>query len=390
MLSSILTLVLHCAFWISIQLTKIALSYAFVLGNVYVLRVAYKLYNEVYNESRKLRPSSKQAILITGATSGLGLAMSKHFRNLGYTVLVGYYSDQEPGYGQLQKWNDDNKNLPRMHFVEVNVRSQESIKTSYERVKEILENNRLDLYALINNAGISNVQPAFLNSRSKISAIVETNLLGPMFMVRQYVPLLARTKGSRIVNASSSISMLPCQMCSIYGSTKAALNYYSNVLSVELKQFNIKVVTIMPANLIANTSIVLSGTQDDGAVYKELTREEEELYHDAIELQKRLVENSRKIVERPKIYTAGKSSDSRITPGKIAHTLMGNIDPRLSLESTEVMQSYENAIRLSNPPLEMYAGNFFFNLFSSTFLELSSQFLRFNACHFLGGRILTR
>lgn len=391
MLSFILSLIFHCSLWVSHQLLKVGAFYALALGVPYSLRIAYKFYTEVHNEGRKLEPSSKQAILITGATSGIGLALAKHFRNLGYTVIVGYYSNQEPGYPELQRWNEDDKSLAQMHFVEINVRSLDSISSSYEQVKELLATHRLDLHALINNAGISNVQPAFLNSRSKIAAIVETNLLGPMYMVRQYVPLLARKPGSRIINVSSSISLLPCEMCSVYGSTKAAINYYSNVLSVELKRFGIKVVTILPANLLANTSIVLSGTQDDDSVYKELTAEEKDLYHKTIESQKRLVEKSRQGIEisLQRRYSAPKDSSTRITPGTLMRKLMGNVDYRIGLEASEVMQSFENAVRLRSPPLEMYAGNTFFNLVSASFLELSSQFLRFNLCHLIGGKILT-
>lgn len=374
MSTSFLALFSSHLIYIAIQIIKAFTVIVAAFGLTLVVRIIVRLRNEVFNSDIKAKPTSKQAIFITGATSGIGLALAKYFQSIGYTVIVGYFSSQEPGYEELRKINDRDTSGAKIYFVELNVRNLESISKSYDQVKDIIIQNGLGFRALINNAGLGDMQQAPWNNREKMRALVETNLLGPMFMVRQFLPLLAKTKGSRIVNVSSAMAMIPAKYFTIYGATKAGLAYYSAALQLEIRKYGVKVVTIFPANLIKNTSIVMTGTRDEIAVYSDFSKDDEEFCGQDLRDHITIVNKVRSRLARIK------GSDVKVRTSlrsRISDFLSGAVDFRKNLEETKVMASFENAVRLTDPPLEMYSGSFCFNIIIGSFLELLSHFTRY-------------
>ena len=167
------------------KVPSLLLIYIYCFLALVLVRILYKILTESLNECRKLKPSSSQAILITGATSGIGLSLCKYFHRLGYSVIVTYYSDQEVGYAELVELNERSDKVNSFYFVSLNVRSEESIANSYRIVSDILAKNGLQLLALINNAGVAQFHKGQWDSRRAIRALIETNLLGTIRIVRQ-------------------------------------------------------------------------------------------------------------------------------------------------------------------------------------------------------------
>lgn len=170
-------------------------------------------------------------ILITGGTSGLGLEFAAKLLALGNTVLI-------TGRDQ-SKLDRTKKQLPGLHTYQSDVSDPEQITQLCQRVTK--EFPKLNL--LINNAG--EMRNLNLNDPSldvwNVTREVETNLMGPIRMVQEFMPQLKKQKSAAILNVTSGIALIPFPLSPVYGATKAGLRSYTKSLRVQLKNTSIKV-----------------------------------------------------------------------------------------------------------------------------------------------------
>ncbi len=102
----------------------------------------------------------------------------------------------------------------------------------------------LDL--LVNNAGIVPVGPLGAVSDDELRLVLETNLLAPMALTREALPLLKQAKGSRVVNIGSVFGDIPYPLFAPYSATKAGLRGFSIALRRELAPLGIGVTYAAP------------------------------------------------------------------------------------------------------------------------------------------------
>ncbi|MGO9543477.1 MAG: SDR family NAD(P)-dependent oxidoreductase, partial [Rhodomicrobium sp.] len=102
----------------------------------------------------------------------------------------------------------------------------------------------LDL--LVNNAGIVPVGPLGAATDEDLQAVLETNLLAPMALVREALPLLKKAKGSRVVNIGSVFGDSPYPLFAAYSASKAGLRGFSIALRRELAPLGIGVTYAAP------------------------------------------------------------------------------------------------------------------------------------------------
>jgi short-subunit dehydrogenase len=103
---------------------------------------------------------------------------------------------------------------------------------------------RLDI--LVNNAGIVSAGRLSDVTDDELRLIVETNLLAPIALVRQAMPLLQRAKRSRIVNIGSLLGDIPYPLFTVYSATKSGLHGFSIALRRELAPVGIGVTYAAP------------------------------------------------------------------------------------------------------------------------------------------------
>ena len=179
---------------------------------------------------------SGNTILITGATSGIGLELADQLQALGNTVIV-------TGRDQI-KLDSIGKEHPLLRAIQSDVSDPQAIASLYQRVSHQFPG----LNVLINNAGIMrkiNLQDKDCDLKD-IGREIETNLLGPIRMVKQFLPLLKSQPSAAIVNVSSGIAFSPFPISPIYGSTKAGLHSFTQALRVQLKNTKVKVFELAP------------------------------------------------------------------------------------------------------------------------------------------------
>lgn len=101
------------------------------------------------------------------------------------------------------------------------------------------------------SSGRSHVIPAMDVDIDDARATYETNVLGPMLVIQSFIDYLIPARGL-IINISSASSEIPYLFSSVYSATKAALMQYSRVLRMELKPFNVRVMTSMTGTVRSN------------------------------------------------------------------------------------------------------------------------------------------
>ncbi len=175
---------------------------------------------------------NKKVVVITGSSSGIGNATANFLSEQGYIV-----------YGISRRKSEGN-------FF-----SFEGDVTDINRIKEIfneifLKEGRIDY--LINNAGMGISGAIEHTENEDIDKIFNVNLLAPIKISREVIPFMKKNNFGRIINICSvaSVIALPFQAC--YSASKSALLSFSLALHNEIKDFNIKVSSVLPGDTKTN------------------------------------------------------------------------------------------------------------------------------------------
>jgi meso-butanediol dehydrogenase / (S,S)-butanediol dehydrogenase / diacetyl reductase len=172
-----------------------------------------------------------KTIVITGAGAGLGRALARRFAAAGDTVILlgRTLSRVEAVAAEL--------GAPALAF-ECDVGSADSVRAAFAAIaaKEPV------IDVLINNAAI--YEPLLVREASdaQIMIALTTNFAGPIFCCRSAIPMMR--KGSHIINISSEAVHTPFPMFSMYQSTKAGLERFTEALHKELEEDGIRVSTV--------------------------------------------------------------------------------------------------------------------------------------------------
>ena len=178
-------------------------------------------------------------VLITGASRGLGANFSKVLAAEGFKIL---------GIGRNKKnlksviSNLPNQNLEH-EFLEIDI-------TNEQEVSKKLSN--LDIYGLVNNAGIANTKLLHEETYSNLSKIFNTNLLGSMNVSNAIIPNMIKNKSGKIINIASTLGYRPLSYVGAYSATKAALIQITKSQSIELARFNICVNALAPGYILTD------------------------------------------------------------------------------------------------------------------------------------------
>lgn len=179
----------------------------------------------------------KKGIWITGASSGIGRDSAKEFARIGCKVFVSARRSTE-----LERLNKElQKEKLSVEVFPCNVASSANVD---QTVKKITSENKID--CLINNAGITSFKPAEENSINEIDDVINTNLLGAIYAIKNILPHLIENGGGTIINVNSIITQKFFTNSSAYAASKMGLLGYSRVLREEVRKYNIRVIDIIP------------------------------------------------------------------------------------------------------------------------------------------------
>jgi NAD(P)-dependent dehydrogenase (short-subunit alcohol dehydrogenase family) len=190
----------------------------------------------LFTRPRQFSPEDR-AVVITGASSGLGRECALHLARLGFRVFAGV------------RRADDAEALAadapsgRLRPLMLDVTCEDSIRDAAARVAD--ETAGTGLWGLVNNAGICVSAPLECVSPAQLRRQLETNLIGHFAVTRALLPL-SRKAGGRIVNVSSGLGRVASPYLGAYATSQFAKEGLSDALRRELRPFGMAVVVVQP------------------------------------------------------------------------------------------------------------------------------------------------
>lgn len=176
--------------------------------------------------------TTHHTVLITGGTSGIGLALAKRFLREGNAVIVTGTNAQKAEAVQQE--------LPALTVELADMRDFQAL--------EKLVHHYPDVNILINNAGVQYnydfADPAI--GPEQIATELDINLLGPLHLTKLFLPQLLRHPTAAIINVSSGLGIVPKQSAPVYCASKAALHSFTKALRWQLEGTSVRVFEIIP------------------------------------------------------------------------------------------------------------------------------------------------
>ncbi|KAI1213132.1 putative short chain oxidoreductase/dehydrogenase [Annulohypoxylon truncatum] len=176
-----------------------------------------------------------QVWLITGASRGLGLELTKTALKAGHKVVACYRSKAKLGtaLAEIEALGGT--------WLQLDV-AAEDVESKVQSV--VAEHGHIDV--LINNAGYGMHGSIEDTSVDQIDGIFKTNFVGSLRTIQAALPSMRSRRSGTIVNISSSLGVNPAPGFGIYSASKFALEAATEALQAELTTFNIRTLLIEP------------------------------------------------------------------------------------------------------------------------------------------------
>ena len=205
--------------------------------------------------------SEQKAVLVTGASTGIGREIAETLAADGYFVYAG---------ARKQKDLDALNAIENVQAVRLDVTVQEEIDAAVETVKQ----GGKGLHGLINNAGVYVGGPMIEIDISDVQWLMDVNVYGVVRVTQAFAPMIIESKG-RISTVGSIAGILSGQFSGTYSMSKHAIEAYTDSLATEMAKFDVHVSVIEPGNYdsaIANTArerMFKDASQFEGSYYQE-------------------------------------------------------------------------------------------------------------------------
>ncbi|HVE51803.1 MAG TPA: SDR family oxidoreductase [Ramlibacter sp.] len=190
-----------------------------------------------------------KTVLITGCSSGFGLATARHFLDRDWNVVATMRTPRDdvlpPG--------------PHVRVLRLDVTDAASIASAVAAAGPI--------DVLVNNAGFGAPAPVELTSAETVRALFETNTLGTIAVMQAVLPDMRQRGSGVIVNVTSSVTYKPLPLVGVYRAAKAAVNALTESLAAEIAPFGIRTHLVLPGSsgetrFRANAATRLNGLDD--------------------------------------------------------------------------------------------------------------------------------
>ena len=175
-----------------------------------------------------------RAILVTGASTGIGRKIAERLAHDGFFVYAGARKKEDI---------DELSAIRNVQGIRLDVTKQEDVDAAVATINDA----KRSLYGVINNAGVLTVGSVLDTPWSEFDLVMAVNVAGPYRMTKAFVPLLKATRG-RIVNIGSIAGILPGPNLSAYEMSKHALEGFTDSLAPELAGFGIGVSIVEPGD----------------------------------------------------------------------------------------------------------------------------------------------
>ena len=165
-------------------------------------------------------------IIVTGASQGLGQAISERLIEKGEEVL---------GLAR-------NTSGIAIDIIKCDVSDYSSVKNVAKEVKRM----KKPVKAFINAAGVASMNIAVTTDESTVQKLIQTNLVGTIYCCQLFAPIMLRQKNGSFINFSTIAVALALKGESVYAASKAGVESFSRTFAREMADFNVRVNCIAP------------------------------------------------------------------------------------------------------------------------------------------------
>ena len=176
----------------------------------------------------------QKAILVTGASTGIGRKITERLAADGYFVYAGARKDAD-----IAALNA----IKNVHAMRLDVTKPDEIAAAVAAVAK----DRRGLWGLVNNAGVAVAGPFADLKDEDFDYVMKVNAYGPFRMSKAFLPLIAATKG-RIVTISSISGILSSANLGVYSMSKHAVEAFGDSLAAQVEPLGVAVSLIEPGN----------------------------------------------------------------------------------------------------------------------------------------------
>jgi NAD(P)-dependent dehydrogenase (short-subunit alcohol dehydrogenase family) len=187
--------------------------------------------------AQEIAPSTQKAVLITGASTGIGRNMAETLAAEGFFVYAG---------ARKQADIDALSAIDNIMGVRLDVTVQEEIDAA---VATISAEGR-GLFGLVNNAGVAVVGPLIETDEDDMQFQMDVNLFGPYRVTKAFAPLVIESRG-RITTTGSISGILSGPLLGAYSMSKHGVEAFTDSLAVEMQKFDVHVSVIEPGNYVS-------------------------------------------------------------------------------------------------------------------------------------------
>lgn len=270
----------------------------------------------------------KGAVVITGASTGIGKASALWLDKMGFKVFAGVRKEAD---GEALHKEGSERLTPLM----IDVTDEASITAAVERVRQVLGDR--GLVGLVNNAGIGGGGPLEFVPLEDLRYQFEVNVIGQVAVIQAFMPLLRQERG-RIVNMSSIGGRSSLPFFGSYTASKFALEALSDALRVELRPWGMHVALIEPGEIA--TPIWQKALETANKLINKLPPQALELYGPALQMMRQVLTNRVGIspdevakavahaltAKRPKIrYLIGRDAQIRMIIERLPNSIRDRI-----------------------------------------------------------------
>ncbi|KAK9809711.1 hypothetical protein WJX73_008782 [Symbiochloris irregularis] len=239
-------------------------------GEVYRSHL-WHLQGQVFDRCRTLQcsaasvPMTDQTVVITGASTGIGYAIAELLVQRGFRVWASVRKEADAV--RLRK----HFGTERFTALLFDVTEEQAVHQAADTVKSALKGRRLT--ALINNAGISQIEPTAVCNIARARQVVDTNLIGYLICTQAFLPLLGTDKSltgppGRVLQISSVLGEAEMPYQAVYSAAKHGLEAVTACLRRELDPYHIIFVSIRPGPVTSDFWGKIDWTTHDGGPWE--------------------------------------------------------------------------------------------------------------------------
>lgn len=180
-----------------------------------------------------------QIALITGGSSGIGLAIAHELAMKGHSLLL--------VSNQLELLEETKTTIEKAYNVSCTTLCIDLAQTdSPQQVFNFCQKENFEVEILVNNAGMLVFSEVMATPTNRVATILQLHMNTPSLLCRLFGDEMRKKKQGHILNVSSISSVMPFPGISLYGPSKTYMRYFTRAFRSEMKIYNVNVSCLLP------------------------------------------------------------------------------------------------------------------------------------------------